>query len=73
MVVVKAYPDITSKIELLNKEMKCRKKLKASLNIKITIMQELTEEALNKEWRKWLRKLDPWYNAREKLNVNVVA
>ena len=67
MVVVKAYPDITSKMELLNKEMKWRKKLKASLNIKITIMQELTEEESKKEWRKWLRKLDPAYYAREKI------
>ena len=32
MVVVKAYPDITSEMELLNKEMKWMIKLKATLN-----------------------------------------
>ncbi len=32
MVVIKAYPDITSKMELLNKESKWIKKLKATLN-----------------------------------------
>jgi hypothetical protein len=32
MVVVKAYPDITSKLELLNKERKWMKKLNATLN-----------------------------------------
>jgi hypothetical protein len=67
MVVVKAYPDITSKMELSNKEMKWRKKLKANLNITITNMQELTEEKLKKECRKWQRELDPWYFAREKI------
>ena len=35
MVVVKAYPDITSKLELLNKERKWMKKLKATLNKQI--------------------------------------
>jgi hypothetical protein len=32
MVVIKAYPDITSKMELLNKERKWMKKLNATLN-----------------------------------------
>lgn len=32
MVVIKAYPDITSKMELLHKERKWMKKLKATLN-----------------------------------------
>jgi hypothetical protein len=35
MVVIKAYPDITSKLELLNKERKWMKKLKATLNKQI--------------------------------------
>jgi hypothetical protein len=60
MVVVKAYPDITSKMELFNKELKWRKKLKETLNIKI-------EKETTKSYRKWLRKLDPAYYAREKI------
>ena len=60
MVVVKAYPDITSKMELFNKELKWRKKLKETLNIKI-------EKETTKGYRKWLRKLDPAYYAREKI------
>ena len=63
MVVVKAYPDITSKMELLNKERKWMKKLNATLNKQIKKVEFLTE----KEWRKWLRKLDPAYYAREKI------
>ena len=60
MVVVKAYPDITSKMELFNKELKWRKKLKETLNIKI-------EKETTKGYRKWLRELDPAYYAREKI------
>ena len=62
MVVVKAYPDITSEMELLNKEMKWMIKLKATLNKQVP-EEQLTE----KEWRKWLKKLDPAYYAREKI------
>lgn len=60
MVVVKAYPDITSKMELFNKELKWRKKLKETLNIKI-------EKETTKGYRKWLRKMAPAYYAREKI------
>ena len=59
MVVVKAYPDITSKMELLNKERKWMKKLNATLNQTVPgITLELGKTEYSKQYYKEYNKLN---------------